>query len=146
MTRNIWFLTLLVTSAAIGQEPSEAPRAVDITKRRVVERPTEELLAELAEQADRAPAPVEEVKPVPADRTKRVVIEPAVEAIVRGTQPPAAAPADEPAAGAAEDNPFVEPGKVKWHDDVAAAMAAAQKSGKPVLVFHLLGELDHRFT
>ena len=145
MTRNFWFLTLLITSSAVGQEPGEAPREVDVTKRRVVERPTEELLAELSDQADQTPAPVNEEKPAPADRTKRDVIEPAALAIVRGTQPPAAA-ADEPAAGAADDNPFVEPGKVQWHDDVAAAMAAAQKSGKPVLVFHLLGELDHRFT
>ena len=39
-----------------------------------------------------------------------------------------------------------EPGKVTWHQNAAAAEAAAQQSGKPVLVFELLGRLDERFA
>ncbi len=146
MKRHWWFLAVLVTSAATGQVPSRPLTEADFTKRRVVERPTEELVADLSPPDDQAAAPVQEVKPAPADRTKRDVIEPAAEAVVRGTQPPDVAASDEPAAGAADDNPRVEPGKVKWHDNVAAAMTAAKKSGKPVLVFHLLGKLDQRFT
>ena len=42
-------------------------------------------------------------------------------------------------------NPKVEPGKVKWHADFATARAASAKSGKPVLLFQLLGRLDEQF-
>jgi len=44
------------------------------------------------------------------------------------------------------ENPRVEPGKVHWHDDFAAACQASRQSGKPVLLFQLLGQLDQRFT
>ncbi len=49
-------------------------------------------------------------------------------------------------AGDADENPIVEPGKVVWHADFATACAASAESGKPVLLFQLLGQLDHRFT
>ncbi|NIP86780.1 MAG: hypothetical protein GTO03_14950 [Planctomycetales bacterium] len=39
----------------------------------------------------------------------------------------------------------VPPGKVVWHPDFASACAASRKSGKPVLYFQLLGNLDDRF-
>jgi hypothetical protein len=42
-------------------------------------------------------------------------------------------------------NPTVEAGKVRWHKDFASACAAAAKSGKPVLLFQMMGRLDHRF-
>ena len=42
-------------------------------------------------------------------------------------------------------SPKVEPGKVRWHRDFAAACAAAGKSRKPVLLFQLMGKLDDRF-
>jgi hypothetical protein len=42
-------------------------------------------------------------------------------------------------------NPAVEPGKVKWHQTLADAQAAAEKSGRPVLVFHMMGQLDRQF-
>ena len=45
-----------------------------------------------------------------------------------------------------DDNPKVEPGKVEWHADFDEAKAAAEKSGKPVLLFQLMGQLDQRFT
>ena len=43
-------------------------------------------------------------------------------------------------------NPRVEPGKVSWHVDFSAATVASKQSGKPVLHFQLLGQLDQRFT
>jgi anti-sigma factor RsiW len=46
----------------------------------------------------------------------------------------------------ADDNPQVVPGKVNWHADFAAACQASKNSGKPVLLFQLLGQLDQRFT
>jgi hypothetical protein len=42
-------------------------------------------------------------------------------------------------------NPKVEPGKVKWHADFASACQAARKSGKPVLLFQMMGKLDDQF-
>jgi len=42
-------------------------------------------------------------------------------------------------------NPKVEPGKVHWHKDFAVACRAAEKSGKPVLLFQMMGKLDDRF-
>lgn len=54
-----------------------------------------------------------------------------------------AAPA--PAPAATPDNPTVEPGKVKWHATLEDAQAAAKKSGKPVLLFQMMGYLDKKF-
>lgn len=42
-------------------------------------------------------------------------------------------------------NPKVEPGKVRWHKDLAAACAASAKTGKPVLLFQMMGKLDDQF-
>lgn len=50
-----------------------------------------------------------------------------------------------PAAPADFVNSKVEPGKVRWHADFAAACRAAAKSGKPVLLFHMMGRLDEKF-
>ena len=44
-----------------------------------------------------------------------------------------------------EDNPRVVPGLVKWHASVSDAKAASEKSGRPVLVFHMMGRLDKQF-
>jgi hypothetical protein len=41
-------------------------------------------------------------------------------------------------------NPRVEAGKVRWHRDFAAARAAAARSGKSVLLLHMLGRLDEQ--
>lgn len=56
------------------------------------------------------------------------------------------APAPTPANTKADPaNPKVEPGKVKWHADFAAACQASAKSGKPVLLFQMMGKLDDQF-
>jgi hypothetical protein len=51
------------------------------------------------------------------------------------------------AATAAKDsaNPKVAPGRVRWHSDFTSACAASRKSGKPVLLFHMMGKLDDQF-
>jgi len=55
-------------------------------------------------------------------------------------------PSDAPTnSGVAFTNPRVEPGLIHWHVDFPMACAAAQKSGKPVLLFQMLGNLDDRF-
>ena len=40
-----------------------------------------------------------------------------------------------------DDGPAVEPGKVRWHASFADAQAAAQRSGKPVLLFRMMGKI-----
>lgn len=47
---------------------------------------------------------------------------------------------------AASTNELVAPGLVKWHADWDAAKAAAERSGKTILLFQLLGRLDQQFT
>ena len=42
-------------------------------------------------------------------------------------------------------NPKVEPGKVQWHADFAEARQASAESGKPVLLFQMMGKLDEQF-
>jgi hypothetical protein len=58
-----------------------------------------------------------------------------------------AAPAElaSASAQARDENPRVLPGLVNWHPTFADARAAAEKSGRPVLVFHMMGQLDHQF-
>lgn len=43
------------------------------------------------------------------------------------------------------DNPRVAPGLVRWHDTFEHAKNASSKSGKPVLLFHMMGQLDRQF-
>lgn len=43
------------------------------------------------------------------------------------------------------ENPSVAPGLVSWHANRQAASAASARSGRPVLVFQLLGRLDEEF-
>jgi hypothetical protein len=54
------------------------------------------------------------------------------------------APAPHPAI-AKDDNPTVKPGLVNWHGSFADAKAASEKSGRPVLLFHMMGQLDKQF-
>jgi hypothetical protein len=42
-------------------------------------------------------------------------------------------------------NPKVPPGQVQWHATFEAACAVAGKSGKPVLLFQMMGKLDEQF-
>jgi len=48
-------------------------------------------------------------------------------------------------ANGALDNPRVRPGRVRWHEDFAAACAASGRSGKPVMLFQMLGRMDEKF-
>lgn len=101
-----------------------------------------------------------------ADGAKTEFVEPPTKAVVRGSAPdgdlrkgkiefPAkgiaarsAAPGEPgPARRTGDDaaNPTVKAGEVKWHASFAAACEAAKKSGKPVLLFHMMGQLDKQF-
>ncbi len=63
-------------------------------------------------------------------------------ALAAAERPPAS---PRPVAVSEKDNPRVEPGLVRWHATFADAQAAGQKSGKPVLLFHMMGQLDRQF-
>jgi hypothetical protein len=73
----------------------------------------------------------------PPPPTKRLVELPTKNLVANAT----------PAASTTVDaaNPTVAAGLVKWHPSLADACAAAKKSGKPVLVFHMMGQLDKQF-
>jgi hypothetical protein len=73
------------------------------------------------------------------DRGKYVVEAPAERLVAARTAPPAAA------ADAGFVNPKVQPGKVRWHADFDTACRAATRSGKPVLLFQMMGRLDQKF-
>jgi hypothetical protein len=66
------------------------------------------------------------------DKTKREIERPA-QTVAARTAP------------VGEENPSVAPGKVTWHASFEAACEASKKSGKPVLLFQLLGHLDKQF-
>jgi len=74
------------------------------------------------------------------DTPKMAAIEVSALAAVRGSSTGATA---KPSAEFV--NPKVQPGKVPWHDSFAAACAASAKSGKPVLLFQMMGKLDDQF-
>ncbi len=46
---------------------------------------------------------------------------------------------------AGTSNPKVKPGNVNWYSNLEAACNASQQSGKPVLLFQLLGNLDDKY-
>ena len=73
------------------------------------------------------------------DFSKFVIESPAKDILAKQTNT-ATVPSGEPFV-----NPKVQPGKVRWHKTFADACAAAQKSGKPVLLFQMMGKLDERF-
>jgi hypothetical protein len=78
-------------------------------------------------------------KSVPADLAKTVAIEPPALAVIQNKSTAPAAP------GKAFLNPHVSPGLVHWHATFTEACQAAQKSHKPVLLFHMMGKLDDLF-
>ena len=82
-------------------------------------------------------------KTVRVDATKVVRIETSIERLVVAGSGTTARPGQP--GKTAFRNPKVEPGKVRWHKNFEAACAAARKSGKPVLLFQLMGKLDDRF-
>jgi hypothetical protein len=73
------------------------------------------------------------------DRPKRQIERP-TEHLVAARSGPAPAAAE---VGFA--NPKVQAGKVRWHADFDTACRASARSGKPVLLFQMMGRLDEKF-
>jgi len=130
MSQKKWLVVLavcgtLAVSVAFGQQKSAPVR--DLTKSTVIEKPAEELLA--GNTAGVASA----------DITKTLRIEkPASTILARNSS-------GGTATGKEFVNPKVQPGKVHWHPSLAVACEAAKKSGKPILLFQMMGKLDDQF-
>src|SRR5262245_1945970 len=77
-----------------------------------------------------------------ADKTKTVRIERGPTSVVKMSGP---APTNTTTVPVNSDNPTVKAGEVNWHKNFAEACVAAKKSGKPVLLFHMMGQLDKQF-
>jgi hypothetical protein len=118
--------------------PVEPPSVTVPGPKATIEKPTERILADKTAPAQ---APVNTTAaPMPPYITKTLVIEKPAESLVRATSNTTpTAPSDKFV------NPKVEPGKVKWHPNFATACKAAEQSGKPVLLFQMMGRLDDRF-
>lgn len=87
------------------------------------------------------------------DVGKRLVVEPAAKNLAGpgsvpvppiATVQPVAGPTA-PAAPKEFVNPKVDTGKIKWHATFEEACAASKKSGKPVMLFQMMGKLDDQF-
>lgn len=64
----------------------------------------------------------------------------AMQPTVQPTAEPPSLPSPAP-----QVNKEVEPGTIRWHPNLDAALIAAKASHKPVLVFHMMGRLDQQF-
>ncbi|HLJ97681.1 MAG TPA: hypothetical protein VKU02_31255 [Gemmataceae bacterium] len=67
------------------------------------------------------------------------------EAIESPTKAVIAAQSSTAPAAQALQNPKVQAGRVSWHPDFISACKAARVSGKPVLLFQMMGKLDEQF-
>jgi hypothetical protein len=142
-------LTSQLTTSEVATDAEPLPGGLDVGKE-AIELPLERVIGAVRpgdlEKLD-IEEPVREVvskksalppaAPV-ADGPKSLVIELPTEALVKlksATSGPAANVV----------NPKVTPGKVTWHATFADARAASAKSGKPILLFQMLGKLDDQF-
>ncbi|HEV3143166.1 MAG TPA: hypothetical protein VGZ47_04700 [Gemmataceae bacterium] len=114
--------------------PMYADPPADRAKGEVVEKGTASVVKNTAPAQPNAAGP--------ADMTKTVRIEKAMTNVVKSAAP---APTNTATAPANADNPTVKAGEVNWHKSFAEACAAAKKSNKPVLLFHMMGQLDKQF-
>lgn len=136
-----WAAALLGVSVLLFgvSRVSSQDKRVDLTKRSVIERPVQSIVANKSAAAN---PNLKVIKlPVLRDFSKSIVIEKQVSNLVKyaSSQARATRPAD------GFVNPKVQPGKVRWHANLKAASAAAARSKKPVLLFQMMGRLDDQF-
>ena len=160
ITRYLALGSVALLAMPITGQPPESDR----TKREVVERPVAKIVqssAPVRGQLDHTKAlriepPVERIvresATVPRSATKPgVVVDPGKGKIEFPTKSvlPRSGPSDvsRESARAVGDttNPTVKAGLVQWHPSFAKACEAAKTSGKPVLLFHMMGLLDKQF-
>jgi hypothetical protein len=137
---------LIANGAAPAAKPVATPAELEAVRRALEAR-----LLDVRKGSIENPAKAVIAAPAPprVDAPKSVAEQPARDVVSRTaailarhgfTTPPAKA-----APPAAPANPKVVPGKVRWHASFADAASAAQRSGKPVLLFQMLGKLDDQF-
>lgn len=120
----------IVEKPAVKKPADRGKAIIELGAKQLVQLSAEELQAKLTAVANQAkPAVSSSGEPKPANDAAH--------------EKPFA---EEQIVASDSENPKVEPGKVNWHVDFAAACEASQQSGKPVLLFQLLGQLDQRFT
>ncbi len=118
---------LFESAFADGPQAPPAQRARDFSKTMVIEKPVKDLVRSTAQ--------------APVDGTAAGAVE------AKNASGAASGVANQTASGTAGlGGESVTPGLVRWHRTLADACQAAAQSGKPLLVFHLMGSLDERFT
>ena len=135
-------LTLLVAlgGSTTADESEKGPR-LDIGKR-TIELPAKQVIPSPAATIEEARSPSRPVEFLP-----KAVIENPTKRVIGERLAPGPANSGNTRTGPSRvANPAVPPGKVHWHADLASAREAARRSGKPVLLFQLMGRLDRRFT
>ncbi len=128
MLREKWLLVLafvaVAESNAFGQQK---PATAGYLTKFVIEEPAKKIVANNTAGV------------AAADITKTVRIEKPTSAILAHNT------AGVTATGKEFVNPKVEAGRVHWHPSLAVACEAAKKSGKPILLFQMMGKLDDQF-
>ena len=126
---------------------ADAPKAAgrDRTKRIAIELPTKRLVNAAANLPEFSVAKND----AKLDQTKSDRIEPSTIHLVgvNSSSIPgeSRSPSRTETSATSRANPKVAPGKVVWHESFEAACAASRKSGKPVLLFQMMGNLDDQF-
>lgn len=138
-------ITLLSALCVAGQQAAFAKERADFSKSRI-EMPLERIMLTPKDSLG-----IQRLVPTPA--TSRAAI-PATPAAIPAAQTPKSTPqSTKPSLHTGSsakiaktfDNPKVQPGLVEWNTNFDTACAESRKSGKPVLLFHMMGNLDDRF-
>jgi hypothetical protein len=129
MRREKWLMIVagFVTVAGSSAYSQQISALGGYLTKFTIEEPAKKILAEKT------------AGPASADITKTVRIEKPTSAILAHNTTPV------PANGKAFVNPKVQPGEVRWHPSFELACETAKKSGKPVLLFQMMGKLDDQF-
>lgn len=112
---------------------------LDFTKGKRIEAPTKRLVNGSNPVAQPITLEVRKLNKAKLDRTKVDVVELPTKNLVRKTEQPPIVSASR------ERNPKVAPGTVRWHATFEKARAASRESGKPVMLFQMMGNLDDQF-
>ncbi|NIL98293.1 MAG: hypothetical protein GTO53_10545 [Planctomycetales bacterium] len=133
-------------SVGFAREERPAPKLVVKREKAVIQQTAQRLVAESGPLPARPGQPLGEIGVDQANERAGVHdvgkadIELPTKALLAGVSPALPNPSAPP-----PENPRVAPGKVLWHPDLETACTASGKSGKAVLHFQLLGNLDDRF-
>jgi hypothetical protein len=129
MRRQFWLFILggLLAAAPSSARSQGNTAKSDMTKYSVVEKPTRAMVADKTRGT------------ITADLAKTVRIEKPAKTVLAGNTTGVSSSGNEFV------NPKVQSGNVRWHSSFAAACEAAKKSGKPVLLFQMMGKLDDQF-